>query len=37
MNNIDLLRKRDESIIKYGKEPDYLYHFIMFQLFGVRK
>lgn len=24
MNNIDLLRKRDESIIKYGKEPDYL-------------
>ncbi len=24
MNNIDLLTKRDETIIKYGKEPDYL-------------
>ncbi len=24
MNNIELLTKREESIIKYGKEPDYL-------------
>ena len=24
MNNVDLLTKRDETIIKYGKEPDYL-------------
>lgn len=24
MNNIDLLVKKDETIIKYGKEPDYL-------------
>ena len=24
MKNIDLLRKRDKSIVKFGKEPDYL-------------
>lgn len=24
MNNLDLLLKREEAIIKYNKEPDYL-------------